>query len=185
MANQLLKYNHFPLKSCAVVRIPPIMRLPSARPPMPFSIRPHRRFPVPRAVTYKAGPFQGQGTVWNLSCSGWRLSGDLPMRPGDTLAGTVTLQNEQRIVVPEAVVWWSRGQGAYAPCTPQSPHDSNHRSLNTHPHSCHRAHTRIGWYRYSYRRRQSQPSQSARPTRLGGPRQPSSPTNSERPIEHR
>jgi hypothetical protein len=77
---------------------------------MPFSIRPFRRFPVHCSVTYNAGPFQGQGTVWNLSCTGWRLSGDLPMRPGGTLSLTVTLPNEQRIVVPEAVVRWSRGQ---------------------------------------------------------------------------
>ena len=37
---------------------------------MPFSIRPFHRFPVPCAVTYHAGPFQGQGTVWSLSCTG-------------------------------------------------------------------------------------------------------------------
>ena len=48
---------------------------------MHFSVRPYRRFPVHCAVTYNAGAFQGQGTVWKLSCSGWRLSGDLPMRP--------------------------------------------------------------------------------------------------------
>jgi hypothetical protein len=77
---------------------------------MPFSIRPFRRFPVLCAVTYYAGPVQGQGTVWNLSSTGWRLSGDLPMRPGETLSLTVTLPNEQRIEVPEAVVRWSRGQ---------------------------------------------------------------------------
>jgi hypothetical protein len=47
---------------------------------MPFSIRPYRRFPVHCAVTYNSGSFQGQGTLWNLSCTGWRLSGDLPMR---------------------------------------------------------------------------------------------------------
>jgi hypothetical protein len=34
---------------------------------MPFSIRPYRRFPLQCAVTYNAGPFQGHGTVWNLS----------------------------------------------------------------------------------------------------------------------
>jgi hypothetical protein len=71
---------------------------------MPFSIRPHRRFPVQCFVTYNAGPFQGQGTIWNLSYTGWRLSGDLPMRPGETLSLTVTLPNAQRIEVPEAVV---------------------------------------------------------------------------------
>jgi hypothetical protein len=77
---------------------------------MPFSIRPFRRFPVQGSVTYHAGPFQGQGTVWDLSRSGWRLSGDLPMRPGETLSLTVTLPNEQCIEIPEAVVRWSRGQ---------------------------------------------------------------------------
>jgi hypothetical protein len=78
---------------------------------MPFSIRPFRRFPVQCFATYNAGPFQGQGTIWNLSCTGWRLSGDLPMRAGETLSLTVTLPNEQRIEIPEAVVRWSRGQG--------------------------------------------------------------------------
>jgi hypothetical protein len=77
---------------------------------MPFSIRPFRRFSVQCSVRYHAGPFQGQGTVWNLSCTGWRLSGDLPMRPEEILSLTVTLPNEQRIEVPEAVVLWSRGQ---------------------------------------------------------------------------
>ncbi len=77
---------------------------------MPFSIRPFRRFPVHCSFSYNAGPFQGQGTVWNLSCTGWRLSGDLPMRPGEALSLTVTLPNEQRIDVPVAVVRWSRGQ---------------------------------------------------------------------------
>lgn len=77
---------------------------------MPFTIRPFRRFPVQCSVTYHAGPFQGQGTVRNLSCTGWRLSGDLPMRPGETISLTITLPNEQRIEIPEAVVRWSRGQ---------------------------------------------------------------------------
>ena len=77
---------------------------------MPFSIRPFRRFPVHCSVSYNAGPFQGQGTMWNRPCTGWRLSGDLPMRPGETLSLTVTLPNEQRIEVPEVVVRWSRGQ---------------------------------------------------------------------------
>ena len=48
--------------------------------------------------------------VLHCRCSGWRIAGDLPMRPGETLSLTVTLLNEQRIEVPEAVVRWSRGQ---------------------------------------------------------------------------
>jgi hypothetical protein len=77
---------------------------------MSFSIRPYRRFPVQCPATYNAGPFQGQGTIWNLSVNGWRLSGDLPMRPGETLSIMVTLPNEQCIKILQAVVRWSRGQ---------------------------------------------------------------------------
>jgi PilZ domain len=77
---------------------------------MPFTIRPSRRFPVCCPVTYHCGLFEGHGTVWNLSLTGWRFSGNLPMRPGETPSLTVTLPNEQRIEVPEAVVRWSRGQ---------------------------------------------------------------------------
>ena len=32
------------------------------------------------------------------------------MRPGETLSLTVTLPNEQHILIPKAVVRWSRGQ---------------------------------------------------------------------------
>jgi hypothetical protein len=77
---------------------------------MPFMIHPDRRVPVQCSVTYNAGPFQGQGSVWNLWCTGWRLSGDLPMRPDKALALTVTLPNEQRITIPKAMVRWSTGQ---------------------------------------------------------------------------
>jgi hypothetical protein len=73
---------------------------------MPFTIRPFRRFPVQCSVTYNAGPIQGHGTVWNLSCTGWRLSGDLLMRPGEPLSLTVTLPNEQRIEILDAAASW-------------------------------------------------------------------------------
>jgi len=77
---------------------------------MPFSIRPFRRFPVHCSVSYNTGLFQSQGTVWNLSCTGWPLSGDLPMRPDEAPSLTVTLPNAHRIDVPGAIVRWSRGQ---------------------------------------------------------------------------
>jgi hypothetical protein len=77
---------------------------------MPFSIRTYHRIPVQCSVIYSSGPFQGEGTVWNLSSTGWRISGDLPMRSGEFLSLTVILPNEQHIEVAEAVVRWSRGQ---------------------------------------------------------------------------
>lgn len=76
---------------------------------MPFVIRPYRRFPVQCLVSYSSGPFSGVGMVWNLSLTGWRLSGDLPMREGEMLSLCVTLPNKQKIKVPEATVRWSRG----------------------------------------------------------------------------
>lgn len=46
---------------------------------MPFSIRPHYRFPVCCPVTYHAGLSKGHRMVWNLSVNGWDLSGDVPL----------------------------------------------------------------------------------------------------------
>ena len=68
---------------------------------MLFTFRSYRRFPLQCPVMFNAGPFQRQGTVWNLSCTGWRLSGDLPMRPGEAHSLTVTLPDEPRIEVLE------------------------------------------------------------------------------------
>ncbi|HEX6825121.1 MAG TPA: PilZ domain-containing protein, partial [Nitrospiraceae bacterium] len=77
---------------------------------MPFTLRLYQRFPVHGSVTYNAGPFKGHGTVWNLSLSGWKLSGDLPLEVGQMCSLTVNLPNEERIVVAAAIVRWVRGQ---------------------------------------------------------------------------
>jgi len=77
---------------------------------MPFAIRSHRRFSVYCSGTYHAGLFQGQGTIWNLSLSGWKLSGDVPLQVGQTCSLTVNLPIEERIVVATAIVRWVRGQ---------------------------------------------------------------------------
>ena len=77
---------------------------------MAFTSRPYRRFPVQRSVTYNAGPVQGRGTVWNLSMTGWRLSGDLPLRVGEVCSLTVTLPPYQLVYVAAAIVRWRRGE---------------------------------------------------------------------------
>jgi len=76
---------------------------------MPFKIRPYRRFPVQCSVTYDAGLFQGRGTVWNLSRYGWRLSGNLSLRMGQTCSLTVSLPNHQSVFVASVIVRWVRG----------------------------------------------------------------------------
>lgn len=77
---------------------------------MPFTLRPYRRCPGQCSVTYHAGPFQGQGTVWNLSLNGWKLSGDVPLRVGETCSLTVNLPNQQSLYVAAAIVRWVLGQ---------------------------------------------------------------------------
>ena len=77
--------------------------------PMPFTIRPYRRFPVCYPVTYHAGHSKGFGTMWNISLSGWRLSGDLPLRVGQTCSLFVTLSNPKRVAVVAGIVRWVRG----------------------------------------------------------------------------
>jgi len=77
---------------------------------MPFTIRPYRRFPVCCPVTYTAGLFEGSGTVWNVSLSGWRLTGDLSMCVGQTCAVSVTFSNPTRVFVVAGMVRWVRGE---------------------------------------------------------------------------
>ena len=77
---------------------------------MPFTIRPFRRFPVCCPVTYHAGLCKGHGLVWNLSVNGWRLSGDVLLRVGQTCPLTVNLPNQPSLVVAAAIVRWVRGQ---------------------------------------------------------------------------
>jgi hypothetical protein len=66
------------------------------------------------SVRWNAGPFQraperslGQGVLWNLPCTGWPLSGDLLMQSAESFSRIVTLPNEHRIEIPEAVVVWT------------------------------------------------------------------------------
>ena len=77
---------------------------------MPFTIRPHRRFPLCCPVTYHAGLREGQGIIWNLSVTGWRLSGELPLRVGQTCPLTVHVPNQLSLFVAGAIVRWVRGQ---------------------------------------------------------------------------
>ena len=78
---------------------------------MPFLIRPSRRFSVCCPVTYQCGNFEGHGTVWIVSLTGWRFSGNLPLRIGDVCSPTVNLSSESPIYVIAASVWWvQRGE---------------------------------------------------------------------------
>lgn len=75
---------------------------------MPFTIRPYRRVPVSCPVTYQTGLFERHGTVWNLSLTGWRFSGNLPLRIGEVCSLTVNLPSQQPIYVATGIVRWVR-----------------------------------------------------------------------------
>ena len=77
---------------------------------MPFLIRPYRRFPIRCPVTYQCGLFEGHGAVWKLSGTGWRISGNLPLRLGEVCSLTVTLPPYQLVYVAAAIVRWVRGE---------------------------------------------------------------------------
>jgi hypothetical protein len=77
---------------------------------MSFSIRPDRRFPVCCPVTYHVGLREGHGLVWNLSVSGWRFSGDVPLRVGQTRPLTINLPDQHPLFVVAVTVRWVRGQ---------------------------------------------------------------------------
>jgi len=75
---------------------------------MPFIIRPFRRFAVQWPVSYHAGPSRGQGTLWNFSVNGWKVSGDMPLQVGQMCSLTVTLPDQPSVVVSAAIVRWAR-----------------------------------------------------------------------------
>lgn len=77
---------------------------------MPFIIRPDRRFPVVIPTTYENWSQEGQGIIWNLSSTGWRLSGDLPLAIGDICSLSMTLPTNKRIMVMAGLVRWVRGE---------------------------------------------------------------------------
>lgn len=77
---------------------------------MPFTIRQFRRVPACCSVTYQRGLAEGHGIVWNLSISGWRFSGNLPLQLGDVCSLTVNLPTQQQVFVAAGVVRWVRGE---------------------------------------------------------------------------
>jgi PilZ domain len=77
---------------------------------MAFLICSSRRFPVCCPVTCHCGDFEGHGTAWNLSLTGWRISDNLPLRIGEVFSLTVNVPSEPPIYVAAAIVRWMRGE---------------------------------------------------------------------------
>lgn len=63
---------------------------------MPFAFHPFHRLAVQCSMTYNAVPYQSQGRIWNLYCTG----GDSPMICPSDLSLTITLPTEQHMEIP-------------------------------------------------------------------------------------
>lgn len=77
---------------------------------MPFVIRPYHRVPVVCPVIYEHWFREGEGIVWNLSPTGWRLSGDLPLKVGAVCSLSILLPTNKRVSVAAGIVRWVQGQ---------------------------------------------------------------------------
>lgn len=77
---------------------------------MPFALRYHYRFPVFSLVKYERGNEIGYGSVTNLSSLGWRISGSLPVEPGDMCTLMIKLPTTQWVSVTQGKVRWVCGQ---------------------------------------------------------------------------
>ncbi len=76
---------------------------------MPFVLRLYRRIPVNIPATYEHWFREGQRTVWNLSPTGWLLSGKLPLQPGDVCSLHLTLPTNKKLSVTAGIVRLVRG----------------------------------------------------------------------------
>lgn len=76
---------------------------------MPFVIRPYHRLAAGCPVTYERLFEEGEGTVWDLSPTGLRLSGTLPLQVGDVCSLKVKLPTNTGVSILAGIVRWVRG----------------------------------------------------------------------------
>ena len=74
---------------------------------MSFVLRPYHRFPVNIPITYERLYDEGHGTIWNLSSTGFRLSGTLPLRLGDVCS--LKLKLPKQVSILAGIVRWVHG----------------------------------------------------------------------------
>ncbi len=74
-----------------------------------FAVRCHRRFKVRYPVVYMGPSGRGEGTVMDLSASGWKVRGETSVLKGQTLALELYLDHG-RTRIERARVIWTKGQ---------------------------------------------------------------------------
>jgi len=72
-----------------------------------FVVRRYRRFSVHYPLSYVSGNVSGNGFVANISERGWKISGDVDVRVGETLQLAVTcMKGEAPLQIDRATVLW-------------------------------------------------------------------------------
>lgn len=75
-----------------------------------FAVRTHHRVPVANTVYFSNEELDGTGNLWNLSLTGCRVDGSVPVRAGMRFKLLVLLPGKHAsIVIREAQVAWTRG----------------------------------------------------------------------------
>ncbi|MBK9307967.1 MAG: PilZ domain-containing protein [Nitrospira sp.] len=77
-----------------------------------FALRHHYRFPLFGPLMYEHANREGYGTVTDVSSIGWRVSGSLPLEPGDVCSLKVRLSPMLWVSVAAGKVRWVQGEEA-------------------------------------------------------------------------
>ncbi len=77
---------------------------------MLISRRQFYRVPIFALVKYKAGNRDGYGSVTDVSPSGWRIFGTMPVEAGDVCALKVKLPTKEWVSVAAGRVQWTCGE---------------------------------------------------------------------------
>lgn len=81
----------------------------------PFKIRNGQRSMLRCPFIYNGDGMMGKGTLWNLSLSGWRATGNSRVTPGTEMSVYLALPDHgesKYVAIDAAIVRWSNGKEA-------------------------------------------------------------------------
>ncbi len=81
-----------------------------------YAVRAGQRISTRHPFLYHGEGFHGKGHIWDLSISGWRATGDHPVKPGMVMPVDIELPSDEgqskHLLIDSAIVRWSSGRDA-------------------------------------------------------------------------
>lgn len=81
-----------------------------------YAVRAGQRISTRHPFLYHGEGFHGKGHLWDLSISGWRSTGDHPVKPGMVMPVYIELPpgegESECLLINSAIVRWSSGRDA-------------------------------------------------------------------------